>query len=136
MWYFTSPVKSSSVSGCVLPAPAKPAMIIWYGFSSTWVRTLSRPRWAMPMTTSCAPAAAASLITVSSTGTIASVPSREKRFWPKKALCRYFSKPSTWERRRSVAFCSSGERGAWKRPDSTASRSHSRSSASMMCSNS
>ncbi len=65
----------------------------------------------MPISTSWAPACAAPATTSSSMGTMASVPSMLKRFWPKKVRCRKRSKPSTWLRRRSSAFLRSGGSG-------------------------
>ena len=69
--------------------------------------TLSRPRCAMPMTTSCAPASAASSIVSSSIGIITSSPSSENCFWPRNRLRRKRSIPSTSHRRRKSAFFSS-----------------------------
>ena len=63
--------------------------------------TLSRPRWAIPITTSCAPASAASSIASSSIGTITSRPSSENCFWPRNARRRYCSKPSARQTRSS-----------------------------------
>ena len=56
--------------------------------------TLSRPRWAMPMTTSSRSSSAASLITESSSGIRDSPPSSEKRFWPTNLVCRNVSNAS------------------------------------------
>ena len=46
------------------------------------VSTLSRPRWAMPMTISSTPCCAAWVITASSAGITLSDPSSEKRLAP------------------------------------------------------
>ena len=45
-------------------------------------RTLRRPRWAIPMTTSAVPASAASSRIVSNSTIVDSAPSRPNRFWP------------------------------------------------------
>ena len=60
-------------------------------------RALRRPRWAIPTTTSCAPASAPSSIASSSIGIRASRPSRENCFCPRNDRRRYCSKPSTCE---------------------------------------
>src|SRR6201996_5460576 len=60
----------------------------------TLASTLSRPRWAMPITASSRSASAASLITTSSSGISASPPSSEKRFWPTYLVCRNVSNAS------------------------------------------
>ena len=64
-----------------------------------WARTLSRPRCAIPITTSCAPPSAPSSIASSSIGTSASRPSIENCFWPMNARRRYVSNASTCARR-------------------------------------
>ena len=56
--------------------------------------TFRRPRCAIPITTSWAPASAASSIDSSSIGIIASRPSSENCFWPRNARRRYCSNPS------------------------------------------
>jgi hypothetical protein len=115
MWYFTSPLGSSefcaAASAPLSCAALKPASIISAGLPSTWVSTFSRPRCAMPMITSSAPAPAASAMISSSMGTMASVPSMENRFCPLKARCRKFSKPCTCDSRSSSARRRSGGSG-------------------------
>ncbi len=61
-----------------------------------WARTFSRPRCAIPMTTSCAPASAARSIASSSIGTRTSSPSIENCFWPRNVRWRNCSRPSVW----------------------------------------
>ena len=68
-----------------------------------WTSALSRPRWAIPMTTSCAPASAPSSIASSSIGTSTSIPSSENCFCPRNERRRYCSNPSTCVRRRRSA---------------------------------
>ncbi len=66
------------------------------------VRTLRRPRWAMPITTSRTPQALAPSINVSNAGTTLSEPSSEKRLVPGYLMSRKRSKPSaslSWRRR-------------------------------------
>ena len=53
-WYFTSPTYPSGKSS------SNSRKMASKGFSTTWARTLSRPRWAMPSTTSRTPKRAAS----------------------------------------------------------------------------
>ena len=140
MWYFTSPLGSSLFCAAAsLPlscAALNPASIISTGLLSTWVSTFSRPRCAMPMMTSSAPAAAASAMISSSMGTMASVPSMENRFCPLNARWRKFSKPCTWDSRSSRARRRSADRGCRYSPPSMASRSQARSSGSGRCRNS
>ena len=76
-----------------------------------WTSAFSRPRCAMPITTSCAPAAATSSIVSSSIGTSVSSPSRENCFCPRNERRRYCSNPSTCVRRRSRATRCSGAGG-------------------------
>ena len=59
-----------------------------YGIPIVCASTFSRPRWAMPITTSCAPASDASSIVSSSIGIITSSPSSENCFWPRNALAQ------------------------------------------------
>jgi hypothetical protein len=78
-WYFTSP-EPCVESGSTLPSNS---LKIWAsGLPMVLARTFSRPRWAMPMTASWTPWAAASFNTRSSRGMSASHPSSEKRLWP------------------------------------------------------
>ena len=63
--------------------------------------TFRRPRCAIPITTSWAPASAASSIDSSSIGIIASRPSSENCFWPRNARRRYCSNPSARASERS-----------------------------------
>ena len=69
------------------------------------VSTLSRPRWAMPMTISSTPRAAARAMTASSAGIMLSEPSSEKRLAPGYFTSRKRSKPSdSWSWRRISVF--------------------------------
>ena len=93
--------------------------------------TLSRPRCAMPITTSSSPASAASLSTTSSSGISASPPSSENRFWPTYLVCRNVSNASATLSLDRMRTCSS-----WPaRPagTSTCAWIHLRSSGSWMC---
>ena len=63
--------------------PSNSARIDSSGRPTTWAMKASRPRWAIPITTSFAPSAATSSITSSVIGTSASMPSIEKVFWPR-----------------------------------------------------
>ena len=64
-----------------------------------FVRTLRRPRWAMPIVTSSMPESAAWLRISSSRTIVDSPPSSEKRFWPMYFVCRKVSKASAAFRR-------------------------------------
>ena len=63
--------------------------------------TFRRPRCAIPITISCAPAAAAIPIDSSSIGTITSRPSSENCFWPRKLGADRARTPPTCDRRSS-----------------------------------
>ena len=73
-------------------SPSNSRRIAAYDLPTTCVRTLSRPRCAMPIRTSCAPLRAASSTASSSIGTRTSSPSIENCFWPMNARRRYVSK--------------------------------------------
>ena len=88
----------------------------------------------MPRTTSRAPLWLVSSIASSSIGTMASRPSIENCFLPRKALCRYFSSDSTSDRRRSRRLRSSLLSSTRNSPDSIALRSHTRRLGPAMCS--
>ena len=84
-WYFTSPVPPCGivVTASIDEAPSNSRKIVSYARPRLWASTLSRPRCAMPSTTSRAPAVAASWIISSSIGTVMSRPSIENCFWPR-----------------------------------------------------
>ena len=84
-WYLTSPVPPCGivVTASIDDAPSNSRKIVSYARPRLWASTFSRPRWAMPSTTSRAPAAAASWIISSSIGTVMSRPSIENCFWPR-----------------------------------------------------
>ena len=75
-WYFTSPVSLAALAAYF---PSNSSNTALTGLSSTCVSTLMRPRCAIAITTSRAPAAAAPSIAASSIGTSVSFPSIEKR---------------------------------------------------------
>ena len=112
--------------GSSVEEPSNSAKIVSYGRPRLCARTFSRPRCAIPITTSRAPRVAASWISSSSIGTVMSSPSIENCFWPRYALCMKRSSASTSVSRLSSAFCSSTVSGLRNSPDSIASRSHSR----------
>ena len=134
-WYFTSPTQASPrlpaaeacspFSGCW-----NSPKILEYGLSITCARTFSRPRWAMPKVVTGVPTSAAERMILLSIGTTMSLPSTEKRFWPRKVLCKNFSKASTLVRRCSSRLASSPSIRLAKRPDSTDSRSQNLSTGS------
>ncbi len=99
-----------------------------------WTSTLSRPRWAIPITTSSAPAARDWVASPSIIGTTTSSPSIENIFWPRYA---FWMKRSNWNtsirRRRSDRF-SSAESGVRCPPVSIISRSHIRCWCDERCS--
>ena len=70
-------------------------------------RTLSRPRWAIPMTTSFMSSCAASDTTASSSGMTDSPPSSENRFCPTNLVCRNVSNASAWFSLPRIRSCSS-----------------------------
>ncbi len=76
-WYFTSPEPCIDF-GSRLPSNSR--KICAYDLPTMLARTLSRPRWAMPMTTSSRRDSAAESMTASSSGMTDSPPSSEKRF--------------------------------------------------------
>ena len=53
------PPRSATIASTVR-SPSNSSRIDSYGRPITWASTFSRPRWAIPITTSCAPASAAS----------------------------------------------------------------------------
>ena len=69
--------------------------------------TFSRPRCAMPMTTSSSSYSAALSSTASSSGITDSPPSSENRFWPTYLVCRNVSNASAAFSRSRMYFCSS-----------------------------
>ena len=71
------------VTASIEEAPSNSRKIVSYARPTVWARTLSRPRWAMPMTTSRAPWEADSWIISSSIGIVMSRPSIENCFWPR-----------------------------------------------------
>ncbi len=79
MWYFTSP---EDMMPRRLVRPSNSANSASGGLPRMLVSTLSRPRCAMPTTTSAMPLVPARWISSSSIGISASAPSSEKRFWP------------------------------------------------------
>ncbi len=93
--------------------------------------TLSRPRCAMPMTTSSSRDSAAESMVASSSGMTDSPPSSEKRFWPTYLVCRNVSNASAALRRRRIRSCSSRSGLEW--PRSTRSWIHLRCLGSWMC---
>ena len=95
-WYLTSPVPPSSLTttASIVRSPSNSRRIDSYGRPTVCTSTFRRPRCAMPITTSWAPASAASSIASSSIGIIASSPSSENCFWPRNERRRYCSNPS------------------------------------------
>ncbi len=87
-WYFTSPSKSSSANSF----PSNSEKICDAGFPNTLVSTLSRPRCAMPKTTSSTPISVPRWSIKSRPGIKASAPSMEKRFWPTNLVFKKDSK--------------------------------------------
>ena len=71
-------MSSSPVSKAMWPSNS--ARIDSSGLPTTWLMKASRPRWAIPITTSLAPSAPASSMTSSVIGTRASTPSIENVF--------------------------------------------------------
>ena len=71
-WYFTSPLAPSAVAATasIVRSPSNSRRISSYGRPMMCARTFRRPRWAMPITISCAPASAARLNDSSSIGTM------------------------------------------------------------------
>ncbi len=130
-WYFTSPEPCIDF-GSRLPSNSRK---IWaYDLPTMLARTFSRPRWAMPMTTSSSRDSAAESSTASSSGMTDSPPSREKRFWPTYLVCRKVSKASAAFSRRRIRSCSS--RSGLECGRSTRSWIHLRCFGSWMCMNS
>jgi len=60
-WYLTSPVppSGSATTASIARSPSNSRRIDSYGRPIRWASTFSRPRWAIPIATSCAPASAA-----------------------------------------------------------------------------
>ncbi len=128
-WYFTSPVKPRSMRHVrESTGSLNSARICAYGFCRMCARTLSRPRCAIPISMSAMPESVAPATISSRMGRSMSRPSTEKRVLPGNVRCRKRSKTSTCVSRSSSASASTVVTGGRKRPDSAASRSHSRSS--------
>ncbi len=136
LWYFTSPVPATWSWLPWYDGPSNSARSSAYETPTVWVSTLSRPRCAMPSTTSRAPASATCWMSTSSIGTSMSVPSSENRFWPRYARWRNCSSPSTSQIRRRSAFFSSGPSSGKCALASTWSHSQSTLTWSSRCSNS
>ncbi|RPK91261.1 hypothetical protein EES46_11050 [Streptomyces sp. ADI98-10] len=130
-WYLTSP-EPCIERGSRLPSNSR--KICAYDLPTMFARTFSRPRWAMPMTTSSRRASAAESSTASSSGMTDSPPSSENRFWPTYFVCRNVSNASAAFSRRRMRSCSS--RSGFGRGRSTRSWSHLRCFGSWMCMNS
>src|SRR6516225_5577322 len=88
----TSPEPSTSFG--VEEPPLNSWKMARCGLPITCANTLSRPRWAMPMTMSFTPSAPPRLMICSSAGIIDSAPSRPKRLVPVNFKSQNFSKPS------------------------------------------
>ena len=111
-WYLTSPPPCSK---CGSQLSSNSVRIISAGLPATLCSTLRRPRWAMPITHSSAPARAASPSRRSSTTRSDSPPSSPKRFLPMNRVARKFSKPSaatSRSRMRTLAPASAAPRAA------------------------
>ena len=93
--------------------------------------TLSRPRWAIPMTTSAVPCSVASASAASSSAMTVSPPSSENRFCPMYLVCRKVSNASALFSRPRMYFCSSI--GGFSCLTSTRCWIHRRCTGSMMC---
>ena len=93
--------------------------------------TFSRPRWAMPSTTSSSGASAASVSTASSSGISDSPPSSENRRWPTYLVCRNISNASATFSRDRICTCSSWSARSCGR--STRAWIQARSSGFWMC---
>ena len=105
-WYFTSPEPCADFgSRC----PSNSEKIFSYGLPTMLASTLSRPRWAMPMTTSSRSASAEAWRISSSSGISDSPPSSENRFWPTYLVCRKVSNASAALSRLRMCFCSSAD---------------------------
>src|SRR2546423_5975972 len=105
-WYLTSP-EPCAVFGSRCPSNSE--KIFSYGLPTMLASTLSRPRWAMPMTTSSRLSAAAWDNTSSSSGIRLSEPSSENRRCPTYLVCRKVSNASAALSRLRPCLCSSGE---------------------------
>ena len=127
-WYLTSP-EPCTVRGSMLPSNSRK---IWpYDLPTMLASTFSRPRCAMPITTSSRPAPAASSQSSSSSGMVVSPPSSENRFWPTYLVCRKVSNASASFSLARIRSCSS--RGGLVCGRSTRSWIHLRCSGSWMC---
>jgi hypothetical protein len=87
-WYFTSPVPECGIAAIALTwssafAPSNSARIDSTERPRFCASTLSRPRWAIPITTSSAPDRRARVKISSIMGTTASKPSIENDFCPR-----------------------------------------------------
>ncbi len=127
-WYFTSPEPCADFGSM---KPSNSEKIFSYGLPTMLASTLSRPRWAMPITTSSRSPSAAVCSTSSSSGISDSPPSSEKRFWPTYFVCRKVSKASAALSRLRMCFCSSADGFSYFR--SIRSWIQRRSSGSWMC---
>ncbi len=90
LWYLTSPSDVASLAD----VPSNSAKRSFGDLPSVLTSTFSRPRCAMPMTTSSTPKLPARWTISSMQGISVSPPSSEKRFWPTYRVCRYFSSVS------------------------------------------
>ena len=72
-----------ALTGSIAFAPSNSARIDSTERPRLWASTLSRPRWAIPITTSSAPFWRARVAISSSIGTVTSRPSIENIFWPR-----------------------------------------------------
>ena len=76
-------IAATALTASIAFAPSNSARIELGERPMLWASTLSRPRWAIPMTTSFAPSVWAISKTSSIIGTTASRPSIENIFWPR-----------------------------------------------------
>ena len=134
MWYLTSP-ECSGVSGWS-NLPSNSANSFSVGLPSVLISTLSRPRWAMPTTTSLTPPLPPRRTSVSISGIRESPPSSEKRFCPTYLLPRKRSSPSAAVSRSSTRRLSSGDSPNLPAAPSRRCCIQCRCGASAMCMNS
>ena len=128
-WYLTSPEPCADFgSRC----PSNSEKIFSYGLPTMLASTLSRPRWAMPMTTSSRPCLGRGRRISSSSGISDSPPSSENRRCPTNLVCRNVSNASAALSRPRMCFCSSARRAS-RTCCSTRSWIQRRSSGSWMC---
>ncbi len=138
-WYFTSPAVltkslSSSSTMCDSVWPSNSPRIDSISRPTTCVMNDSRPRWAMPSTTSLVPISASSSTISSVSGTIESMPSIEKVFWPRYCRRKKRSNASTAASRSRMAILRSGSSGVAMSPVSMCLRHQRRCSCEEMCS--